>query len=160
MRSLPIMTAANCLQPDKQNDNDWDQGLLFLNPSKVWLQPPGYVTQMISRNYQPRVLDVRLAGQGDGIQLAATCSEDGKTLVLQAINLTGLSRAGEIHIDGFTPEKPAAAVEQLSGRLDLVNTAENPRAITPSRFEWRHEMKNGAAHYTFSAYSFTVIRLQ
>ena len=38
---LPIACAANCLQPDGQNDNGWDQGLLFLNPSKVWLQPPG-----------------------------------------------------------------------------------------------------------------------
>ncbi len=27
-----IATSANCLQPDGQNDNDWNQGLLFLNP--------------------------------------------------------------------------------------------------------------------------------
>ena len=46
---LPIATSANCLQPDRQNDNGWNQGLLFLNPSQVWLQPPGYVTQMLSR---------------------------------------------------------------------------------------------------------------
>ena len=44
---LPIACAANCLQPDGQNDNGWDQGLLFLEPvSKVWLQPPGYLFQM------------------------------------------------------------------------------------------------------------------
>jgi hypothetical protein len=42
---LPIATSANCLQPDGQNDNGWDQGLLFLNPSQVWLQPPGHVTR-------------------------------------------------------------------------------------------------------------------
>ena len=42
--------SANCLQPDGQNDNDWDQGLLFLNPSQVWLQPPGYVTAIVARN--------------------------------------------------------------------------------------------------------------
>ena len=47
---IPIATSANCLQPDGQNDNGWDQGLLFLNPSQVWLQPPGYVTQMLFRN--------------------------------------------------------------------------------------------------------------
>jgi len=33
--AMPILCAANCLQPDGQNDNGWDQGLLFLNPSKV-----------------------------------------------------------------------------------------------------------------------------
>ena len=54
---FPVVTSANCLQPDGQNDNGWDQGLLFLDPSRVWLQPPGYVTRMISRNYQPRVLE-------------------------------------------------------------------------------------------------------
>ena len=53
---LPIVTSANCLQPDGQNDNGWDQGLLFLNPSQVWLQPPGYVTQMFSRNYLPHAV--------------------------------------------------------------------------------------------------------
>ena len=37
---LPIVTSANCLQPDGENDNGWDQGLLFLNPSQVWLAAP------------------------------------------------------------------------------------------------------------------------
>ncbi len=50
---LPIACAANCLQPDGQNDNGWDQGLLFLNPAKTWLQPPGYLVQMARRNFQP-----------------------------------------------------------------------------------------------------------
>ena len=56
---LPIVTSANCLQPDGQNDNGWDQGLLFLNPSQVWLQPPGYVTQMLARNHLPQARVVR-----------------------------------------------------------------------------------------------------
>jgi hypothetical protein len=50
---IPIAASANCLQPDGQKGNGWDQGLLFLNPSQVWLQPPGYVTQMYARNYLP-----------------------------------------------------------------------------------------------------------
>ena len=50
---LPVVCSANALQPDGQNDNGWDQGLLFLDPSQVWLQPPGYVTRMIARSYQP-----------------------------------------------------------------------------------------------------------
>jgi hypothetical protein len=53
---IPIVTSANCLQPDHQNDNGWDQGLLFLNPSQIWLQPPGYITQMLSRNYLPQLV--------------------------------------------------------------------------------------------------------
>ena len=59
---LPIVTSANGLQPDGQNDNGWDQGLLFLNPSQVWLQPPGYVTQMLSRNYLPQLVKCQVTG--------------------------------------------------------------------------------------------------
>src|SRR6201999_389858 len=47
---VPIVCCANCLQCDKQNDNDWNQGLLFLNPAKTWAQPTYYVTQMIQAN--------------------------------------------------------------------------------------------------------------
>ena len=84
---LPIVTSANCLQPDGQNDNDWDQGLLFLNPSQVWLQPPGYVTQMQSRNYLPDLLKCEVSGGQGQLDVVSTRSEDGKTLVLQVVNL-------------------------------------------------------------------------
>src|SRR6185295_8239930 len=33
---IPIVTSANSLQPDGQNDNGWDQGLIFLNQSRIW----------------------------------------------------------------------------------------------------------------------------
>ncbi len=60
---LPVATSANGLQPDGRNDNGWEtKGLLFLNPSQVWLQPPGYVTQMISRAFQPVLLKTDVAG--------------------------------------------------------------------------------------------------
>jgi hypothetical protein len=37
---IPIMCAANCLQVDRQNDNGWDQGLLFLNLEMFGASPP------------------------------------------------------------------------------------------------------------------------
>ena len=55
---VPIVCAANCLQVDGQNDNGWDQGLLFLSPEKTWAQPPYYVTQLISRHNLPGLLKV------------------------------------------------------------------------------------------------------
>ncbi len=84
---LPIVTAANCLQPDHQNDNGWDQGLLFLNPAKVWLQPPGYVTQMFSRNYLPEVVKCEATGTKSQLDATANRSEDGTTLVLKVVNV-------------------------------------------------------------------------
>ena len=55
---VPIVCAANGLQPDGQNDNGWDQGLLFLSPAKVWGQASYYVTQMISQSNLPRCVKV------------------------------------------------------------------------------------------------------
>ena len=77
---IPVVASANCLQPDGQNDNGWDQGLLFLNPDKTWLQPPGYVTRMISNHHQPLSLPVESNNQA--LDVCAKRSEDGKTLVV------------------------------------------------------------------------------
>jgi hypothetical protein len=157
---VPVALSANCLQVDKQNDNGWNQGLLFLNPSSVWLQPPGYVTQMVWRNYLPRAIDSSVEG-GDGqLSAAATLSEDGKRLVLQVVNLDAAPRTARIQLSGFTPSQPMAAVEELAGALGALNTADTPAQIKPRQNQWRHEMKDGAATYVFPPRSFTVLRFE
>lgn len=45
---VTVVSSANALQPDGQNDNGWDQGLVFFDNHRSWLQPPGYVTKMFS----------------------------------------------------------------------------------------------------------------
>ena len=109
---IPIVTSANGLQPDGQNDNGWDQGLVFLNPSQVWLQPPGYVTQMLSRNYLPQRVQCDLTGSQGRVDAIATRSEDGRTLVLQAVNPGDLPVTAQIHIAGFIPALPTAQVTE------------------------------------------------
>jgi hypothetical protein len=157
---MPIATSANCLQPDGQNDNGWDQGLLFLNPSQVWLQPPGYITRMISRNYQPLCVKCEVQNPGDNLDAAATRSEDGKTLVLQVVSLGSEPRPTTIRLDGFAPTRPMAKVEELAGPLDAVNTAEFPERVKAKGSDWRCGFENGQATYTFPAHSVTVIRLE
>ncbi len=154
---LPVTCSANCLQPDGQNDNDWDQGLLFLNPSQVWLQPPGYVTQMISRNYQPFV--VKSEGPGGDLDVSVTKSEDGKTLVLQVVNTGEKALSLPLIITGFIPAKSTATVVTLEGPLTARNTADTPETIKPVTTEWEHGLEDGSTTYTFPAHSFTVIRL-
>ena len=105
---IPITTSANCLQPDGQNDNGWDQGLLFLNPGQVWLQPPGYVTQMLSRNYLPVLVKCRLTGGKGQLDANAKRSADGKTLVLQVVNTSALAVPAQIRLAGFVPLDPRA----------------------------------------------------
>jgi hypothetical protein len=156
---LPIVTSANCLQPDGQNDNDWNQGLLFLNPSQVWLQPPGYVTQMISRNYQPLVVKSELENSTNNfLDVCAIKSEDGKTLVLQVVNANSKDVTLPLTISGFIPATRSARVQTLSGPLDERNSAANPDSIKPTSVEWKHGLEQGATTVTFAPRSFTIIR--
>ena len=157
---IPIATSANGLQPDGQNDNGWDQGLLFLNSSQVWLQPPGYVTQMLSRNYLRHLVKCQANGGSSQLDANAKRSIDGKTLVLQVVNPSEQGVAAHIHLAGFVPRNPLAEVTELSGPLAAVNTAEKPGALVPKRSQWSHGMQMGNANHIFPPHSFTVLRFE
>jgi hypothetical protein len=156
---VPIVCSANALQPDGQNDNGWDQGLLFLNPSRVWLQPPGYVTRMIARSYQPVHLEARVAGRHD-LHVAAARSEDGKALVLRVVNPNDRPIAARLAITGFKAMHPEASLEELVGAPDSVNTAKEPRRIVPVTRRWRHNLGGESSRYSFPARSFTVLKFE
>jgi hypothetical protein len=156
---IPIVTSANGLQPDGQNDNGWNQGLLFLNPSKVWLQPPGYVTQMFSRHYLPNLVPCAVSGANGRLDVNAKVGERGRGLVLQAVNPSDEAVPAVIRLTGFVPTQPTAQVTELAGPLNARNTAERPKEITPQeRPPWQHALKDGRAVYTFPPRSVTVIR--
>ncbi len=157
---IPIATSANCLQPNGQNDNDWDQGLLFLNPSKVWLQPPGYVTQMFSSNYLPQSVECEVAAPSDTLDVSAKRSTDGRTLALHAVNPTDKPIHAQILLTGFAPRKPTAQVIELSGSLTSRNTANQPHTIAPQQRPWQHELKGGITGYTFPPHSVNVLRFE
>ncbi len=154
---LPITCSANCLQPDGQNDNGWNQGLLFLNPSQVWLQPPGYVTQMMARDYQPLVVKCECPDRD--IDVTATKSEDGRTLALQVLNLGDKTVTLPLKISGFMPTRPKMQALTLAGPLAAINRADNPGCVKPVTTEWKSGLKDGEITVTLPAYSFTVIRL-
>jgi hypothetical protein len=155
---IPIVCSANGLQPDGQNDNDWNQGLLFLNPSQVWLQPPGYLTQMQAHNYQPQLVQCEVTGADGRLDAIATRSADAKTLVLQVVNTMNKDLAAQIHLKGFEPAKPEAQAIELSADLEAVNTAAEPEKIVPRQSLWQHGLKDGRATRVFPANSITVLR--
>lgn len=155
---LPIVASANCLQPDGQNDNGWDQGLLFFNPSQVWLQPPGYVTRMISHSYEPLVVASDALSVGGCLRVSAKRSEDGRSLVLEVVNLSAEDVPASLDIQDYLPAQPVADVEELSGPWDGMNTATNPGRIQPLHKHWHPRFKNGVAEYDFLPHSFTVIK--
>jgi hypothetical protein len=154
---IPVVTSANCLQPDGENDNGWDQGLLFLNPSQVWLQPPGYVTKMIAHNYEPVFIESRARAPGNDLKVGAKRSGDGKTLVLDVVNLGPRATVATIIIHGYSPTQPAT-VEELAGPLRMMNLAAAPGRIHPIEKQWQANFEKGEVEYDFPPYSFTVIK--
>ena len=157
---LPITTSANCLQPDGQNDNGWDQGLLFLNPSQVWLQPPGYVTQMYSENYQPVEVQSSVTDPNNDLDVSAECSQDGGKLVLKVVNLNSSPESATINLSGFLPINPTAAVQVLAASQSSVNTAQAPFGVTPANTNWQHNYNGNSTSYTFASNSITIITFQ
>ena len=157
---VTIACSANCLQPYKQNDNDWNQGLLFLSPSQVWAQPPYYVTQMVSRNYLPLCVKTEATSPGNALDASATLSDDGKTLILQVVNTGKLALATRIELTGFVRRKPTAHATVLTGDWEAINTPGQPDHVKPVESEWRHDLKGGTATRTFPPYSFTVLRFK
>jgi hypothetical protein len=158
--SVPIVCSANCLQPYRHNDNGWNQGLLFLSPSQVWSQPPGYVAQMLSNLRLPQCVCVDAKSPQNSLDVTAVRDDDGKVLQLQVVNLEGKPTPAELLLQGFTPANPAARVVTLSGSLSDVNTPEEPEKIAPRESQWRHNLTDGKASYTFPPYSYTILRFE
>jgi alpha-L-arabinofuranosidase len=156
---VTIAASANCLQVDGQNDNGWDQGLLCMNPCRVWPQPPYYVTQMVARNYQPLVVLANVEG-ARLLDVSAKRSDDGRSLVLQVVNTNDQPIDARLDLKGFAPRQSSAHIEELTGDLDAVNTAALPGRVCPMTKEWPHGIAAGFPHYRFPAMSFTVMRFQ
>lgn len=156
---VPILCAANCLQPDKQNDNGWNQGLLFLSPNSVWAQPPYYVTQMVSRNYLPLCVKASFDGPQDALDVTATRSEDGKILQIAVVNILDKPQAAIIDFPKYSPSSGKYRVEWIEGGLNEKNTEENPFHAVSKKTTKTLKLKEGMLGHTFPAHSFTIIRL-
>jgi len=157
---LPVACSANCLQPDGQNDNGWDQGLLFLNPAQVWLQPPGHLIRMTRRHEQPLLVRSELEGSAAKLSINAKRSLDGRTLVLQVVNWDDAPRPTRIELLGFTPSNPIATIEQMAAPLEATNTAAEPTRVAPTLSDWRPAWEAGRSSYTFPPRSITMIQVE
>lgn len=152
-----VVCSANCLQTDGQNDNGWDQGLLFLNPEKVWAQPPLLAAGMISRNWLPLCVEAQVTG-APTLDVTAKRSDDGRTLQLQVVNWGEGDVDARLDLGGFVPQGDSAEVETLAGPLDLTNTAAEPERVTTRRETV--DLGSGELRYRFAKHSFTVLRCQ
>lgn len=158
---IRMVASANALQPDDQNDNVWDQGLLFFNPRHTWAQPPYYVTQMKARSYLPRVVDAKASGRESvTFNVTAMRSDDGTTLDLHVVNTIAVPRTYTFHLQGFDPRLPYAHVTTLSGASGARNSAAHPHAIAPSETVVIYARSGNSLTFTFAPSSFTIVRLR
>lgn len=157
---IPIVCAANCLQPDRQNDNGWDQGLVFLSPSRVWTQSPASVTRMLAQNNLPRRLHTECQSPNEALDVMARLSEDGKVLGIQLVNIDNRPLSARLKITGKDVRGRAVRVSQISGHLDERNSEEDPERILPHSREWRPEVSDDGMNYVVPAQSFSILRFE
>jgi len=158
---IHVVTSANALQPDEQNDNGWDQGLLFFNADKTWRQPAYFVTQMKAMNYLPLAVRANVSGRESvTFDVTALKSADGTTLALHVVNTIDVARTYTIHLSGFDPLRSTAHVTTLSGPQSGRNTSANPNAIVPSEADVLYSRVGNTITFTFAPNSFTILRFQ
>lgn len=66
----------------------FDQGIAFFLPNTTWLQPPGFVHQMITKTWQPNAYSVELSPSTSPIVASAQVSDDSLTMRIQVVNPT------------------------------------------------------------------------
>ena len=146
--------AANALQPYLQNDNSWDQGQIFFTPTRVWGMPPFYAQQMASRNHLPERLSYTVSGTLD---VTATRSKDGSTIVLHIVNADSVGRRTKILVDHFENSVAEADTWTLAGDPSLQNLPGKEENVVPLNKKLK---LNGAQalEWTVPPHSYVIIR--
>jgi alpha-L-arabinofuranosidase len=149
---------ANCLQPWRQNDNDWDQGQVFFTSSQVWGMPPFYAQQMAAANHLPCRVASEAKSPNDVLDVTSTRSDDASTLVLKVVNIGDKPHRASIEIAGLGSIAHTAEATTLSGKLGDVNPPESPTQIHSVRTDFDNAAER--FDYEFPAYSYTILKLK
>jgi alpha-L-arabinofuranosidase len=153
---VSVVTSANALQPDGQNNDGWNQGLIFFDTQRSWLQPPGYVNQMIANSYLPTAVQANTSNPA----LTVTAKTSGGQLSLQVINNSGDYQTPTVNLTGFTPTTQTVRVTQIRGNLGDQNNAGNVNQVTPTSTIAAITLNGSSFNYQVPPHSFTILRLQ
>ncbi len=144
LTSCPV----NALQPDLQNDNGWDQGMVFFTPDKVWLQSYGWAHQMAAANHRDRL--VASSCSDTNVVVSATRDHNGASVVLHVVNASGAAKP--LALAGLGDYRLVCATTLASGNPNLDNPARAPDRIVPTDITSAF-----VADATLPAYSYTVL---
>lgn len=144
LTSCPV----NALQPDLQNDNGWDQGMVFFTPDKVWLQSYGWAHQMAAVNHRDRL--VASTCTDTNVVVSATRDRDGTSVVLHVVNAAGEPKP--LALAGLDDYRLVRATTLASDDPNLDNPARAPDRIVPTDLTAAF-----AANATLPPFSYTVL---
>lgn len=148
---VPLDSPANALQPWQQNDNGWDQGQIFFDASRTWMQPPYYAQQMASVHHQPLLVKSDIAG--DSLDITVTRNSANDTLVVHVVNIAATPRRIRLRTAGFGAVTGMKAVS-LSGDAKGRNLPDDPLLYAP-----KERIMKPADELPVSGYSYTVFVL-
>ena len=171
---VDVVTYCGMVEADgTAQDNGWDQGRIFFDNHRAWLQPHGWALRLAREHYQPLAVEtavecprmtfgtpIRYGVPSIGVLVASAArSEDGSRLCLKVVNFAPFSIRTKVHLAGTGPLVPSAATVLLTGNdLKLDNTAAEPGRVVPLVGK-----RDGIAEdfvHQFPAYSYTLIDLR
>lgn len=158
---VDVVSSANALQVDGQNDNGWDQGLIFLNQSAVWEQPPYYVEQMNAQDHQPwAVASTVSGGESYTADATAAVSSDGHQLTVHVVNTLPVPRRYTLDLAGLQRTSDTVAVTTLTGQPNATNTFADPTFVAPTRTVLSTGGLGNSVTVTVAPNSYTTFDLQ
>lgn len=171
---VDIVTYCGMLEANgTAQDNGWDQGRIFFDNRRAWLQPHGWALRLAREHYQPIAVETTTRSPKmtfgspirygvpsiDVLVASAARSEDGSRLCLKVVNFAPFSIKTKVHLAGMGPIAPTATTVLLTGNsLKLDNTADEPTRIAPVAGS-RDGIGDDFVHQ-FPAYSYTLIDVQ
>jgi alpha-L-arabinofuranosidase len=117
--------------------------------------PPFYAQQMAAANYLPCRVVSEAKSPNDELDVTATRSDDGSTLVLKVVNTSNKSHGTSIETTGLGSIASQAEVTTLSGKLGDINPPDAPAQIHSVRTTF--DRAADRFEYEFPAYSYTIL---
>ncbi|MDP2990172.1 MAG: alpha-L-arabinofuranosidase C-terminal domain-containing protein [Kiritimatiellota bacterium] len=153
--SIVALGVANTFQASGQ-ELIWSQGRIHFTPASVILQPPAYIDKLVKDTWAPQMVETSVS-EVSGLDIVSRTSEDGRRLVMYAVNDGGAPVEATISIAGFSVRAGKVEVSELAGDPSAVNTFSEPLRIAPRRTIWHY---SPTAAYRFPAHSYTVLQFE
>ena len=141
----------------------WTPDLIWFDNLRSYGTPNYYVQKMFSNNKGSYVVPMTLSNKTltgvDSLYGVASVDKTTNELILKLVNAGGSQQTKSIAVDGIKTLQSVAKLTVLqSNDLEIVNSLDNPVAISPKETEIA--VKGKKLNIALAPYSFTVVRVK